>query len=313
MPFFSVIIPLYNKEHYIKNTLETVLQQTFEDFEIVIVNDGSTDNSVGIVERFSSEKIKLFHQDNLGASKARNNGATYAEGKYLAFLDADDKWTSNHLECLKESISAYPNAGLYANNYLIKHSKTFTAPAQLNIEFNTNAPVLLEDFFKASLKDTIVWTSATGMKKTVFQEFGMFNPIYLSSQDLDLWIRVALKKPVVFHPKVTMIYNKSIDNSLGKFEDNDARYTLFNSFSNYEKHNIYLKKYLDIKRYGLALRTKINGEFKIYKDTKKNIDFKNLSFKQKVLLNTPHFVLKILNTIRPLVIKNTLFLSLFKR
>lgn len=312
MPFFSVIIPLYNKEDYIAECLESALNQSFNDYEIVIVNDGSTDNSVQIVERINSEKIRLFHQENQGASKARNKAASLSKGQYLAFLDADDIWKPNHLESLNESITTFPNSGIYANNYFIKRSNTYTAPADLNIKVNNNAPFILEDFFEASLKETVVWTSACSIEKSKFESYGMFNPIYLSSQDLDMWIRIALKEPIVFHPKKTMIYNNSIENSLGKIEDNDARFILLESFKEYEQSNCSLKAYLDLKRYGLALRTKINGEDKIYKDTLKTIDFKNLNTKQKILLGTPSFLLKLLNNIRPVIIKNSWYLRIFK-
>lgn len=313
MPFFSVIIPLYNKADYVSDCLNSALEQTFTDYEIVIVNDGSTDSSVAIVESISSDKIKLFHQENLGASKARNNGASFAKGNYIAFLDADDIWKPNHLECLNASIDLHPSAGLFANNYAIKYSDTHILPAKLNIKTSHSKPIVVDDFFKASMYDTLVWTSAAAIRKEKFFTYNMFNPIYLSSQDLDLWIRIALKELVVFNPKSTMIYNKSIEGSLGKYEDNEARYILFNSFLEYENDNIYLKKYLDIKRYGLALRTKINGETKIYKDTLKTIDFKNLNLKQKFLLNTPAFLLQSLNKIRPYIIKTKPYLVLFKR
>lgn len=312
MPFFSVIIPLYNKADYISDCLKSALNQTFGDYEIVIINDGSTDASVSVVDTFKSDKIKVFHQDNAGASAARNNGVNLAKGTYIAFLDADDIWKPNHLKCIKQSIETHPNAGIYANNYAIKHSKNHIVPAKLNFEIDTKQPLVLDDFFKASMHDTVIWTSAAAIKKEKFLDYGMFNPIYLSSQDLDLWIRIALKEPVVFHPESTMIYDKSIEGSLGKYEDNDARYILFNSFFEYENTNVYLKKYLDIKRYGLALRTKINSEPKISKATLKTIDFKNLSFKQKMLLKTPSFILQLLNKTRPYIIKNRLYLVLFK-
>jgi glycosyltransferase involved in cell wall biosynthesis len=312
MPFFSVIIPLYNKADYISDCLKSALNQTFKDYEIVIVNDGSTDSSVSIVEDLQTEKIKLFHQENQGASKARNNGVSFAKGTYIAFLDADDVWKSNHLKCLKDSIDFLPTAGLYANNYSIKHNTTHIVPANLDIDTSESKPIVVRDFFKASLKDTLVWTSAACINKDKFFDYGQFNPIYLSSQDLDLWIRISLKEPIVFHPESTMIYDKSIEGSLGKYEDNEARFILFNSFKEHEKENLYLKKYLDQKRYGLALRTKINGESKIYNDTLGTIDLKNLSLKQKTLLKTPSFLLQSLNKIRPFIIKNKLYLRLFK-
>lgn len=312
MAFFSVVIPLYNKAYFISDCLESALKQTFEDYEIIIVNDGSTDNSVAVVEGFSSEKITLIHQENQGASKARNNGVAIAKSEFIAFLDADDIWKPNHLEVLKESIDAFPNAGLYANNYAIKHSKTFIKPAKLNIEISNNKPLILDNFFKASLEDVAVWTSCAALKKKLFENFKGFDPIYLSSQDLDLWIRIALQHQVVFNPKSTMIYNKSIIGSLGKYEDNDARYTLYSAFQNEEKKDPYLSMFLNQKRYGLALRTKINGEVAIYRKTMKLINKVHLSRKQKLLLNTPAFILQSLNKIRPYILKNKLYLQLFK-
>ena len=149
MSFFSVIIPLYNKAEYISDCITSALNQLFKDYEIVVVNDGSTDASVSIVKTFSSEKIKLFHQKNLGASKARNNGVSFAKGKYVAFLDADDIWRPNHLQVLKESIDLFPNAGLYANNYAIKHSRSYISATKLNIQITDDKPIQLDNFFKA--------------------------------------------------------------------------------------------------------------------------------------------------------------------
>lgn len=311
MPFFSVIIPLYNKTDYISDCLKSVLNQSFEDYEIIIVNDGSTDNSAQIVDAFKSKKITLVHQKNLGVSKARNYASEIAKGEILAFLDADDLWKSNHLETLKDSIERFPNAGLYGNNYEINYNNSYKQPARFNFEFS-GEPCIIEDFFKASLKDTVIWTSAAAISREKFLASDRFNSKYSTGQDLDLWIRIALNQTVVFNPKVTMCYNKSISNSLSKGEMNDVRYMLLNSYQSFEKNNKSLKHYLDVKRYGLALRTKINGETEIYRATKKAINFENLNFKQETLLKTPSFLLKALNKIRPYVINNTLYLKIFK-
>src|SRR4051812_32162135 len=98
MAFFSVIIPLYNKANYIENTIKSVLNQTFTDFEIIVVNDESTDESETIVLGFNDKRIQLFNQKNQGVSVARNHGIEKAKGKLVAFLDADDYWFHNHLE-----------------------------------------------------------------------------------------------------------------------------------------------------------------------------------------------------------------------
>lgn len=312
IPFFSVVIPLYNKADFISACLTSVLNQNFDDYEIIIVNDGSTDKSALIVENFFTPKIKLFHQDNLGVSTARNYASQQAKGTFLAFLDADDVWKPNHLQSLKNSIDLFPNAGLYGNNYEIKYNNTIIKPASLNIKYD-KAPFIIDDFFKASLKDTIIWTSAAAISRKGFMSYGQFNNLYTTGQDLDLWIRIALKENIVFNPEITMVYNKGITNSLSKSEYNEVRYRLFNSFKYFELENDSLKKYLDIKRYGLALRTKINGENKIYRDTLKSIDFNNLNFKQRVLLKTPSFILQILNLLRPIIISNSFYLSVLKR
>ena len=100
MAYFSVIIPLYNKESFIEKTLECVLNQTFKDFEIIIVNDGSTDASLEKIKKFTDNRIKIFQQENQGVSVARNKGMEMAEGEYFCFLDADDEWKNDSLENL---------------------------------------------------------------------------------------------------------------------------------------------------------------------------------------------------------------------
>src|SRR5690606_22931002 len=109
-----------------------VLNQSFQDFEIIIVDDGSTDDSYKIVSRFQSEKIKLLKQNNQGASITRNNGIDYATSNYIALLDADDLWYNNHLQELKNLIEKFPNAGLFCNNYEVKRHKEFITPTIFN-------------------------------------------------------------------------------------------------------------------------------------------------------------------------------------
>ena len=104
MATISIVIPLYNKGFIISETLDSVLAQTFTDFEIIIVNDGSTDNGFEIVSQFSDKRIKLFQQQNKGAAAARNLGIEKATGELIAFLDADDYWYPNHLEVVLDII-----------------------------------------------------------------------------------------------------------------------------------------------------------------------------------------------------------------
>ena len=134
MAFFSVIIPLYNKEDYIKNTLKSVFNQSFQDFEVIIVDDGSTDKSLQIVKQFIDDRLKVYIQKNQGVSVARNFGIEKAKSEYIALLDADDLWYENHLFELKKLIEIFPDAGLFCTNHEIKRSPHLVTPAKFNFK-----------------------------------------------------------------------------------------------------------------------------------------------------------------------------------
>src|SRR5690606_30655868 len=119
-PFFSIVIPLYNKEKHILSTINTVLAQTFQDFEIVVVNDGSKDNSAKLVNEIQDPRVRLISQNNSGVSAARNTGIKEASGGYIALLDADDLWLECHLENIHTLIKKFPDYGLYACAYKIR-------------------------------------------------------------------------------------------------------------------------------------------------------------------------------------------------
>ena len=114
MPFFSVIIPVYNKEKYVQAAVKSVLNQTFTDFELIIVNDCSTDNSRKEVSKIISEQIKIIeHHENKGLSASRNTGIKNATGNFIAFLDADDEWKPDFLATIKSLISTFSFSILY--------------------------------------------------------------------------------------------------------------------------------------------------------------------------------------------------------
>lgn len=119
LPFLSIIIPLYNKEQTIKRTLNKLLEQPFSDFELILVDDGSTDNSVDIVYNIHDERIKLYKKSNGGPSSARNLGMDKAIGKYGYFIDADDLIVDNGLQTIADTIASSPGFDLYVFNYYI--------------------------------------------------------------------------------------------------------------------------------------------------------------------------------------------------
>jgi len=309
-PFFSVIIPLYNKENYIEETIKCVLNQTFTDFEIIIIDDGSTDKSYSVISKFNDSRITKIRQENKGVSIARNVGIRHAKSKYIALLDADDSWYENHLFELNKQITLFPNAGLYCNNYEVLHKNSIRRKAKFNFNYDTNC-VLVKDYFKASIINSLAWTSAVGFSKEKFENIGEFNTDLKTAQDLDLWIRFALQFKVSFNPIITMAYKFYVSNSLSKKEYNVMRYDFITSYLKEEQLNASLKMYLDINRYALAIRSKINNETELYKKLKKEIDYKNLNNKQKILLIFPKTLLKLMKGVQLILINNNIYITAF--
>ncbi len=311
MAFFSVIISLFNKEKYIVNTLHSALNQTFKDFEIIIVDDGSTDNSYQLVSEVSDSRIVVLHQKNKGVSGARNRGVKHANSRYIVLLDADDLWKSNHLEELCKCIHAFPEADLYCNNYEINYNTKIIRPAIHNFEYKKE-PFLIDNFFTASKYNPITYPSSACLKKETLLEIGLFNRLYDSAEDLDVWIKMGLRYNIVFNPVITMTYSGYIADSLSNSNHNLNQYRLFSSLKDQETYNTDLKNFINMKRYGLALRCKLNRDEDIYSKTIKDIDFNDLTFKQKTLLTVPYSLILPLNYLRTFMLNNSLYLTLFK-
>jgi len=311
MVLFSIVIPLYNKESFIKDTLKSVLSQTFQDFEVIIVNDGSTDNSLNEVLKIKDSRIKVVEQENQGAAWARNHGIKQANGLYIALLDADDTWKNNHLFELKKQIDCFPEAGLFCNNYEIYSTENTSRPAVFNFNFDKNC-LIVDDYFKASIINSVAWTSAVGFSKEKFLALGGFNPQLNTGQDIDLWIRFALNYPVSFNPTITMEYKLHVQNSLSKQEQNEVRYQLIKNYRAAEQTNPSLKLYLDINRYAIAIRCKMNNQHLLFKKVKKEIALNNLNLKQRLLLLCPKYLLVTFKQLQKELLKRGLYLTAYK-
>src|SRR5690606_29394454 len=254
-PFFSIIIPLYNKEKHIKNTLESVLDQSFSNFEVIIVNDGSTDNSLNQVNAVIDERIKVYSIENSGVSAARNYGIKKAQAEYIAFLDADDLWEENHLSNLHKLLKAFPNCGLYATAYSKKQKNKTLKVKYHRIPDTPNWLGILPDYFDASKFNTIAWTSAVMVPKLILDNLTAFDEkITLGAgEDTDLWIRIALKHPVAFFNSATAIHNLHADNRLSNTHTNRRVYLNLDTYETDAKSNPSLKTYLDINRFSLGM------------------------------------------------------------
>lgn len=206
---FTVVIPLYNKEHYIIKTLESVFLQTYKDFEIIVVDDGSTDHSYDTANLYSSPKMKLIHQENQGVAVARNVGIEHAQGEYIAFLDADDTWYPHYLENMNNLIEKFPQSDIFVSAYrIVMRKNTYHYSAHLSDE-----PALLPSYWNTFQNAyDIVWTSAAIIKKDAIIRAGKFTPGEKIGQDLDLWARVARNNPVVaYHPEISVDYHRDAE------------------------------------------------------------------------------------------------------
>ena len=205
---FSVIIPLYNKAPYVRKALETVCAQTYRDYEIIVINDGSIDNSAIIAEDYLNGvegiSYQILSQQNAGVSAARNNGVAQASGEYIAFLDADDWWEPIYLERMAQLIEDYPEAGLYACNYVYyKPGKTHVA---------LNIPTGYINYPKAYYEGGAmpVWTGAAIMPRAVFDEMGGFPVGIKLGEDFLLWAKTAMHYPVAFLNEALAWYNNDV-------------------------------------------------------------------------------------------------------
>lgn len=167
---FSVVIPLYNKAHTILSTLSTVLNQTFKDFDIVIVNDGSTDDCVQKIKNYTSDtRIRIINQKNQGVSVARNTGVYHAKYDYIAFLDGDDEWLPEYLAKIKEAIEQFPNSEMFCSAGMGRNSKGVTKNRQLDKYINK---VVAFDFFENP--HVFLHISATVVTKQLFNRSAGF-------------------------------------------------------------------------------------------------------------------------------------------
>lgn len=308
MPFFSVIIPLYNKEKFIKNTLESVLNQTFEDFELLIVNDGSTDSSEAVVQSFSDKRIHYFHKTNEGVSAARNFGIERSNSQYIAFIDADDRWHPDFLEKMKLLVQSFPNYKVFACALKIETpNRTFSA----RYSFAHRGESQVVNYFEASMKQTVLSGSSVVFHCEVFQNVGLFDKKIKSAEDTDMWIRIGLKYEVVFLnlSLSTYIFDRQ---SLSRKLENYGLLTDFKKFEDEEKSNSTLKKFLNYNRFSIAVKQRLIGDSIAFKKTIEKIDFATLSTKRKVILMLPSFVLKPLVYFKNTAAQRGLGNSIFK-
>jgi glycosyltransferase involved in cell wall biosynthesis len=308
MPVFSVIISLYNKEKFIENTLKSVLEQRFTDYEIIIVNDGSTDKSEEKVLKFEDPKIQYFNKENGGVSTARNFGIEKAKSNYITFIDADDYWYPDFLQEMFGYINKFPEQKVFSAAIEIETSKK-TIPSHYSIVKTGNYEIVT--YFEASEKETVICTSCAVFHKSVFEKTGSFDINLKSGEDTDMWIRIGLNYPILFVWKILARYGYD-PKSLSKNHATTIHSFDYSKYAIVEKTNPSLKKFLDLNRFSLAIKSKLIGEQEIFSKVYKAIDLQNMSLKKRILLKLPVYVLKPLIVLKTLLTNLGLGNSIFK-
>lgn len=208
----SIVIPLYNKAQSITHTLDSVLAQTYTDYEVVVVNDGSTDGSGEVVEQYIKDNpqstIHLISKANGGVSSARNVGIRAAKSDYVALLDGDDIWEPTFLEEQVRLIQDFPNAGIYGVNYAFIKGNTCT---KCNQGLGDGYRGYVENYWTTSHND-LYCSNSVVIPKHVFEQLGYFDERIHYSEDLDMWYRIILHYPIVFYDKVLAYYNQNAEN-----------------------------------------------------------------------------------------------------
>ncbi|WCO00828.1 glycosyltransferase family 2 protein [Psychroserpens ponticola] len=310
-PYFSIIIPLYNKEKHIIDTLNSVWSQSVSGFEVIVVNDGSTDGSLDQVNAVNDERLHIFSIKNQGVSNARNYGISKANADLIVFLDADDVWFEHHLKDLKDLHEEFPNCGMYCKAYDKKDGSILIPSKFKNIPNDRLWKGIVNDYFDSSLINSIAWTSAVMVPKNIFEKIGNFNIIYNSGEDTDLWIRIGLKFSIAFSNKVSAIHNLSSENKITDLKLSSRNHLDFNMFQKEESLNNGLKKYLDLNRYSLAIQYKLEHNILEAKNIYKQINLDNLTSLQKFIFSLPASairpILKSRNSLRQLGLNLRLF------
>lgn len=217
MPKISVVLPTYNRAKYLPRALDSVLNQTFQDFEIIIIDDGSTDNTKEVAAAYikgREDKIKYFYQDNKGVASARNTGIRYSVGEFIAFIDSDDLWTSrDKLEKQIKFLIPRPDCCMvFTDMSCAKNNKILFKSHFKRYKYHFNE----SNIYRKLLLSNFIYIQTVVIRKKCFDEVGFFNESYRLSSDYNMWLRITRSKKTGFIKEVTVVRNFQEDNLWNK-------------------------------------------------------------------------------------------------
>lgn len=207
----SVVIPLYNKEKSITSTLQSVCAQTYTDFEVLVVNDGSTDNGATLAAKYPDTRIRVINKENGGVCSARNRGIKEAKGEFVALLDGDDQWDKDYLEEQMKMIHDFPKAAMWGINFAeLNHGQLIR---KLETDLPDGYRGYVERYFQRPKRiSDLFCSSSVVIRKEAFDKVGMFDERIKYSEDSDMWFRIISNYPVAFYDRYMVWYLYDAEN-----------------------------------------------------------------------------------------------------
>ena len=289
---FSIVIPLFNKENYIGRTIESVLNQSYKDFEVIIVDDGSTDGSISTINHYSDNRIRLIHQKNAGVSSARNTGIESSNHEYIAFLDADDWWDEHYLSKMKLLIETYPEISFYASQYIRVYKNRHMI--SMNIIGSDQQHAIINPLSYGIDKGLLpLHTSSVVVKKSILGLSGLFDNRISYYEDYDLFLRILRFSSVAFSSGASSFYNLDVNPAhkiTGKLPPITKHFVFYtNKIDKLFKNDKTIKLFIDrftitnlLLYYRAGIYKKETRQLKI------KIDSESFSFKDKFLFFIPY-------------------------
>ncbi|NEQ65642.1 MAG: glycosyltransferase [Symploca sp. SIO2D2] len=203
MPLISVIIPAYNAEKTILETIESILQQTFADFEIIVINDGSQDSTLELLSGVKDPRLQVFSFPNAGLAASRNRGVARAKGEYISFIDADDLWTPDKLELQLQALQTNPEAAVAYSwtDCIDEAGKFLRSGSHMSVSGDVYAQLLLVNFLESG--------SNVLIRQQALREIGDSDESLAAGQDRELFLRLAAKYHFVAVPQTQILYRVS--------------------------------------------------------------------------------------------------------
>ncbi len=270
-PFVSVIIPTFNRARYISKSIDSVLNQTYKNFEVIVVDDGSTDNTENVIKKYGNQ-VQYCYKKNGGVASARNLGIKSAKGTYIAFLDSDDFWEKDKLRLQMELAGSEPDVGLvYSDIYIFNEHGIIETKKERVKNFHRGY------VFKELFVKPFIPTCSVIAKKECFEDVGLFDEKFNGGEDGDMWLRISQKYQIDYIDRSLANFREDTEGSLGKNQIKMLKDAIeYRKKALREKPELVKVFYLDARKTMARLHCRL-GE--VYSDNRKYQEAKISFFK----------------------------------